>query len=325
MGGNKGWEKIKLNTTANPKNISKVLVLQGGVSEEKEVSDSTAESCIEALKRINLVVEAVSINSNNIHNLAEVIKSQNPDVIFNALHGGIGENGTIQGLFETLKIPYTHSGVLSSATAMDKFISKKIFKTSGLPVIEDLLLGGEEQLHEVPFEPPFVIKPNSGGSSVGIHFIKVEEQIEEVGRIVTDQDREYILEKYIPGRELTVAVLNGKPLTVTDIITDDWYNYDAKYKNGGSEHIVPADIPQEIFDLCINYAVTAHNTLGCRGITRSDFRWNEKNGKEGLYILELNTQPGMTKTSLVPEQAKYIGLDLQYICLELIKDASCNK
>ena len=325
MGGNKGWEKIKLNTTANPKNISKVLVLQGGVSEEKEVSDSTAESCIEALKRINLDVEAVSINSNNIHDLAEVIKSQNPDVIFNALHGGIGENGTIQGLFETLKIPYTHSGVLSSATAMDKFISKKIFKSSGLPVIEDLLLGGEEQLHQIPFAPPFVIKPNSGGSSVGIHFIKFEEQIEEVGRIVADQDREYLLEKYIPGRELTVAVLNGRPLTVTDIVTDDWYNYDAKYKNGGSEHIVPADIPQEIFDLCINYAVTAHNSLGCRGITRSDFRWNEKNGKEGLYILELNTQPGMTKTSLVPEQAKYVGLDLQYICLELIKDASCNK
>ncbi len=325
MGGNKGWEKIKLNTTVNPKNIFKVLVLQGGVSEEKEVSDSTAESCIEALKRINLDVDAVSINSNNIHDLAEVIKSQNPDIIFNALHGGMGENGTIQGLFETLKIPYTHSGVLSSATAMDKFISKKIFKSSGLPVIEDLLLGREEQLHQIPFAPPFVIKPNSGGSSVGIHFIKFKKQIEEVGRIIADQDREYLAEKYIPGRELTVAVLNGRPLTVTDIVTDDWYNYDAKYKNGGSEHIVPADIPQEIFDLCINYAVTAHNTLGCRGITRSDFRWNEKNGKEGLYILELNTQPGMTKTSLVPEQAKFIGLDLQYICLELIKDASCNK
>ena len=325
MGGNTGWEKIKLSTTANPKNISKVLVLQGGISEEKEVSDSTAKSCIEALKRINLDVDAVSISSNNIHDLAEVIKSQKPDIIFNALHGGMGENGTIQGLFETLKIPYTHSGVLSSATAMDKFISKKIFKSSGLPVIEDLLLGGEEQLHQIPFGPPCVIKPNSGGSSVGIHLIKLKEQIEEVGRIVADQDREYILEKYIPGRELTVAVLNGRPLTVTDIITDDWYNYDAKYKNGGSEHIVPADIPQEIFDLCINYAVTAHNTLGCRGITRSDFRWNEKNGKEGLYILELNTQPGMTKTSLVPEQAKYVGLDLQDICLELIKDASCNK
>ena len=325
MGGNKGWEKIKLNTTANPKNISKVLVLQGGVSEEKEVSDSTAESCIEALERKNLVVEAVSVNSNNIHNLAEVIKSQNPDVIFNALHGGIGENGTIQGLFETLKIPYTHSGVLSSATAMDKFISKKIFKTSGLPVIEDLLLRGEEQLHEVPFAPPFVIKPNSGGSSVGIHFIKFEEQIEEVRRFVTDQDREYLLEKYVPGRELTVAVLNGRPLTVTDIVTDEWYNYDAKYRNGGSEHIVPADIPQEIFDLCINYAVKAHHSLGCRGVTRSDFRWNAKNGKKGLYILELNTQPGMTKTSLVPEQAKYVDLDLQDLCLELIKDASINK
>ena len=276
--------EISLTRIIKPKNITKVVVLHGGISEEKEVSNSTAESCIEALKSMEFDVEALSVESANLHDLAEIIKFKNPDVMFNALHGGIGENGTIQGLFETLGIPYTHSGVLSSAIAMDKFISKKIFKSSGLPVIEDLLLGGEEQLDQIPFAPPFVIKPNSGGSSVGIHFIKFEEQIEEVRRFVTDQDREYLLEKYIPGRDLTVAVLNGRPLTVTDIVTDDWYNYDAKYKSGGSEHIVPADIPQEIFDLCINYAVTAHNTLGCRGITRSDFRWNEKNGKEGLYL-----------------------------------------
>ncbi len=325
MGGYKGWEKIELITTFKARDTTKVLLLQGGVSDEKEVSDSTAESCIEALKRIQLDVSAVSINSNNLSDLAEVIKSQNPDIIFNALHGGIGENGTIQGLFETLKIPYTHSGVLSSAMAMDKFMSKKIFKTSGLPVIEDLLLVGEEQARGIPLTPPFVIKPNNGGSSVGIHFIKFEEQIEEIIRFVKDQDREYLMEKYIPGRELTVAVLNGRPLTVTDIITDDWYSYDAKYKRDGSKHIIPADIPQEIFELCINYAVRAHNSLGCRGVTRSDFRWNEKNGKEGLYILELNTQPGMTPTSLVPEQAKYVGLDLQHLCAELIKDASCNK
>ena len=145
--------EINLTRIVKPKNISKVLVLQGGVSEEKEVSDSTAESCIDALKRINLDVDAVSISSNNIYNLAKVIKSQNPDVIFNALHGGIGENGTIQGLFETLKIPYTHSGVLSSAIAMDKFISKKIFKSSGLPVIEDLLLNGKDQLKGMPIAP----------------------------------------------------------------------------------------------------------------------------------------------------------------------------
>ena len=325
MGGNKGWEKIRLNTIVNPQNISKVLVLQGGVSEEKEVSDSTAESCIDALKRTKFDVEAVNINSANIYELAEIVNNKNPDVIFNALHGGIGEDGTIQGLFEILRIPYTHSGVLSSAMAMDKFISKKIFKAYGLPVIEDLLLGGQDQLKGVPFAPPFVIKPNNGGSSVGIHFIRCKKEIEKVARLGALLDRRYLLEKYIPGRELTVAVLNGRPLTVTDIVTDDWYNYDAKYKTGGSRHIIPADIPQEIFELCINYAVKAHHSLGCRGVTRSDFRWNEKKGKEGLYILELNTQPGMTKTSLVPEQAKYVGLDLQYLCLELIKDASCNK
>ena len=308
-----------------PKNISKVLVLQGGVSEEKEVSNSTAESCIEAIKRVGFTVEALSINSANMHELAEIVKAKNPDVIFNALHGGIGENGTLQGLFETIRIPYTHSGVLSSALAMDKFISKKIFKASGLPVIEDLLLKGEDQLKSIPIAPPFVIKPNNGGSSVGVQFIRHKEQIDEVGTVYEYHDREYLLEKYIPGRELTVAVLNGRPLTVTDIVTDDWYNYDAKYKNGGSKHVVPANIPKDIFKLCISYAVKAHQSLGCRGVTRSDFRWNEKEGKEGVYILELNTQPGMTKTSLVPEQAKYVGLDLQHICLELIKDASCNK
>ena len=318
-------ERISLTIIVKPKNISKVLVLQGGVSEEKEVSNSTAESCIEAIKRINFDVESLGVNSANMHELAEVVKAKNPDVIFNALHGGIGENGTIQGLLETIRIPYTHSGVLSSALAMDKFISKKIFKASGLPVIEDLLLKEGDQLKSIPIGPPFVIKPNNGGSSVGVQFIRNKEQIDEVGTVDAYHDREYLLEKYIPGRELTVAVLNGRPLTVTDIVTDDWYNYDAKYKNGGSRHVVPANIPKDIFELCINYAVRAHQCLGCRGVTRSDFRWNEKEGKEGIYILELNTQPGMTKTSLVPEQAKYVGLDLQHICLELIKDASCNK
>ena len=317
--------EINLTRIVKPKTFSKVLVLQGGVSEEKEVSNSTAASCIDALKRIKFDVEALSINSTNMHNLAEVVKLKNPDVIFNALHGGIGENGTIQGLFETLKIPYTHSGVLSSSIAMDKFISKKIFKSSGLPVIEDLLLNGEDLLKGMPIAPPFVIKPNNGGSSVGIQFIRHKEQIDDVRTVQADEDKKYLLEKYIPGRELTVAVLNGKPLTVTDIVTDDWYNYDAKYRNGGSEHIIPANIPQDIFQLCISYAVRAHHSLACRGVTRSDFRWNEKKGKAGLYILELNTQPGMTQTSLVPEQAKYVGLDLQHLCLELVKDASCNK
>ncbi len=325
MGGNKGREKISLIETINSKNISKVLVLQGGVSEEKEVSDLTAESCIEALEKASFDVEALSIDTRNINELAELVKSKNPDVIFNALHGGRGEDGSIQGIFEMLRIPYTHSGVLSSAMAMDKFISKKIFKASGLPVIEGLLINSGNQIKEISLNPPFVVKPNDGGSSVGVHFIRYKEEIEEVRDFGKLLDRRYLLEKYIPGRELTVAVLNGRPLTVTDIVTEDWYDYDAKYKTGGSKHIIPADVPKEIFDLCIDYAVRAHHCLGCRGVTRSDFRWNEKKGKEGLFILELNAQPGMTKTSLVPEQARYVGLDLQYLCSELIKDASCNK
>ena len=181
----------------------------------------------------------------------------------------------------------------------------KIFKTYGLPVIEDKLLYAEDELNGIPIKPPFVINPNNVGSSVGVQFIRHKDQIEELRTLYGHKDREHLLEKYIPGLELTVAVLNGRPLTVTDIVTDDWYNYDAKYRNGGSKHVIPANIPKDIFELCTSYAVTAHHSLGCRGITRSDFRWNEEEGKEGLYILELNTQPGMTKTSLVPEQAKY--------------------
>jgi len=317
--------EISLTRIIKPKNISKVAVLHGGTSEEKEVSNSTAESCIDAIEKIGFDVEALSVDSTNMQDLADFIKVKNPDVIFNALHGGIGENGTIQGLFEALNIPYTHSGVLSSAIAMDKFISKKIFKTFGLPVVEDQLLNAKNELNGILIKPPFVIKPNNGGSSVGIRFIKHTEQIEELNALYGHKDREYLVEKYIPGRELTVAVLNGRPLTVTDIVTDDWYNYDAKYRNGGSKHVIPANIPKDIFELCLSYAVKAHQSLGCRGVTRSDFRWNEEKGKEGLYILELNTQPGMTKTSLVPEQAKYVGLDLPQLCLDLIKDASCNK
>ena len=252
MGGNKGREKISLIETINSKNISKVLVLQGGVSEEKEVSDLTAESCIEALEKASFDVEALSLDSGNINKLAELVKSKNPDVIFNALHGGAGEDGSIQGVFETLKIPYTHSGVLSSAIAMDKFISKKLFKASGLPVIEDRLLNSRDQLKRIPLIPPFVIKPNNGGSSVGVHFIRHEKEIKDVREFDTQLDRRYILEKYIPGRELTVTVLNGRPLTVTDILTEDWYDYDAKYKTGGSKHVIPADVPKEIFDLCLS-------------------------------------------------------------------------
>ena len=314
-----------MSVTFNQKSNSKILVVQGGISEENEVSDLTAKSCIDALKKRKLEVESLSIDATNIDRLSEIIKSINPDIIFNALHGGFGEDGTIQGLFETLGIPYTHSGVLASSIAMNKYISKKVFRTEGLPVIEDVLLTNGNLLKSIPFSPPFVIKPNNGGSSVGIRFIKNDEQGDYLKLIESKLDKNYLLEKYIPGRELTVAVLNGKPLTVTDIVTDEWYNYDAKYKTGGSKHITPADIPTDIFDRCTDYAVKAHEALGCRGVTRSDFRWNKKQGKDGLYILELNTQPGMTATSLVPEQGKYVGLELEDLCLELINDASCNK
>ena len=246
--------EINLTRIIRPKNISKVVVLHGGVSEEKEVSNSTAESCIEALEKIEFNVEALSVDSANMHDLAEIIKIKNPDVIFNALHGGVGENGTIQGLLEILRIPYTHSGVVSSAIAMDKFISKKIFKTSGLPVIEDQLLNAEDELSGIPIKPPFVIKPNNGGSSVGIRFIRNKEQIEEMRTLCGHKDREYLLEKYIPGREIQAAILGNKKLGIIELKPKrKFYDYEAKYNSKAkTKHIIPVDLTKKKFSELMN-------------------------------------------------------------------------
>ncbi|OUX44665.1 hypothetical protein CBE37_00910 [bacterium TMED277] len=303
---------------------TKVLILKGGISDESKVSEATARSCSNALRERELKVLEIAVEVENLPNLASEIRTLKPDVIFNALHGGIGENGVIQGLLETLRVPYTHSGVSASSIAMNKSISKKIFLSQNLPVIKGIFIKNANLSQEIPIQPPFVIKPNDGGSSVGVSFINNMDELDAIaGRL--EKGTDYLLEKYVPGRELSVSVLDNKPLTVTDIITDKWYSYEAKYSPGGSIHRLPANIPKNIFEHCMDCAVKAHTSLGCRGISRTDFRWDEEKGIKGLCILEINTQPGMTETSLVPEQAKYRGIEFPELCLNLLKDASYNK
>ena len=207
---------------------TKVVVLKGGISDESKVSEATAKSCANALREKELKVLEIAVEEGNLPNLASEIRKLKPDVIFNALHGGVGENGVIQGLLETLKVPYTHSGVSASSIAMNKSLSKKIFLSQKLPVIKGVLLKDANQGEEIQIKPPYVIKPNDGGSSVGVCFIN---SMEEFNSIISKLDKktDYLVEKYVPGRELSVSVLNNEPLTVTDIITDEWYSYDAKY------------------------------------------------------------------------------------------------
>ncbi len=298
----------------------KVAILTGGCSSEREVSLSTGEACSNALYNLGYDVQTIDTKYNYIEELMKL----KPDVVFNALHGHHGEDGIIQGVLETMKIPYTHSGVLASSIAMDKNLAKIFFKDSGIPVTEHLVLDQGFSANEIPFPFPYVIKPVNGGSSVGVKIFRNHDDL-LINKNFGNDNKQYLVEPYIPGRELTVATMGNKSLTVTDILSEEWYDYEAKYKIGGSKHIVPASIPEHIKKLCLHYALIAHEKLGCRGVTRTDFRWNEKLGTKGLFVLELNTQPGMTPTSLVPEQANYVGMSFEELCEWLIKDASYDK
>ncbi len=294
----------------------RIALVKGGESSEKDVSLASAEQCASALRDVGYEVVDVYAGCNLVTHL----KSEKPDIIFNALHGGWGEDGTIQGCFEWLRIPYTHSGVLASALAMNKNKAREIFKYQGLPVPRGVLLESKRVYRKHPLEVPYVVKPNNEGSSLGVKIIRSqEEQIKDMSNLPDH----VLVEEFIPGRELTVSVMNKKPLTVTEIISPGWYDYDAKYKVGGSSHIVPADIPADVRDACLNYSLLAHNALGCKGLTRTDFRWNDTLGIEGLFVLELNTQPGMTPTSLAPEQAKVCGISFAELCEWIVEDASC--
>ena len=296
-----------------------MAVLMGGPGAERAVSLSTGQECATALRQAGYSVVEIDAGPDLVNELTLA----DPDVVFNALHGRWGEDGCVQGVLEWMKLPYTHSGVLCSALVMDKEKTKDVFRGVGLPVVDSLLMAREDLAGAHPMPLPYVIKPNNEGSSVGVYLVDLG--AEAPPELSADMPDMVMVEAFAPGRELTTTVVGDRALTVTDILTNTWYDYDAKYAEGGSKHVVPAELPEDIFQACLEYALKAHAVLGCRGISRTDFRWDETRGLAGLILLETNTQPGMTPTSLSPEQATAVGIPFPELCRFLVEDASCNR
>lgn len=298
---------------------ARIAVLKGGRSAEREVSLVSGRECASALRREGYDVVEIDADAE----LAAALRRAAPDVVFNALHGRWGEDGCVQGLLEWLGLPYTHSGVLASALAMDKPRAKQIFAAVGLPVARGLTAPRDEVRRAHPMDPPYVVKPANEGSSVGVYL--VHENANAPAQLAQDMPEIVMVEEFIPGRELTTTVMGDRALAVTDILAEGWYDYHAKYSPGGSRHIVPAEIPTQITEACLDYARCAHDALGCRGVSRTDFRWDERRGLDGLHVLETNTQPGMTPTSLAPEQAAHCGMTFGTLVRWMVEDASCAR
>lgn len=297
----------------------KVAVLMGGPSAEREVSLVSGRECATALRAAGYEVIEVDAGPD----LATRLAGLAPDLCFNALHGRWGEDGCVQGLLEWLRIPYTHSGVLASALAMDKTRAKDAYRAADLPVVASVIASADDVRARHVMEPPYVVKPNNEGSSVGIYI--VGEGANGPAQLPADAPPTLMVEAYVKGRELTVSVLGDHALGVTEIIAEGWYDYHAKYAPGGSRHVIPADIPADVTAACLDYALRAHQALGCRGLSRTDFRWDDSMGLDGLILLETNTQPGMTPTSLAPEQAAAQGMSFADLCDWIAKDASCDR
>jgi D-alanine-D-alanine ligase len=299
-----------------------VTVLMGGWSAEREVSLASGAACAEALTDAGYKVTRIDVK-HDLNGLIEALTPA-PDVVFNALHGRYGEDGRIQSLLDILGIPYTHSGVLASALAMDKQTAKTLFEAHGIPCPKGRLISLSAEADTLPLEPPFVVKPNSEGSSVGVKIVKPGGN-----RIVFDDwpyGDEALVEQYIAGRELTVAVMGDQALGVTELRPHTgFYDYKAKYTDGETTHLCPAPVPDKIAEQAMDYAVTAHHALGCRGVSRADFRYDDTDGSTGqLYMLEVNTQPGMTPLSLVPEQAAASGIGMSDLVGWMVENATCD-
>ena len=301
------------------KTLPKVAVIMGGLSVEREVSLSSGRECAAALREMDYDVIAIDAGPD----IAERLTEASPDVVFNALHGRWGEDGCVQGILEWLRIPYSHSGVLASALAMDKTRAKAAFAEAGIPVADGGLFSRRAINSGHVMAPPYVVKPNNEGSSVGVHI--VPDRANRPPEIADDMPETLMVEAYVAGRELTVTVMGDKALCVTEIVTDGWYDYNAKYAQGASRHELPANVPDAITEACLAHAETAREVLGCRGVSRIDYRWDESKDMQGLFALEANTQPGMTSTSLVPEQAVHLGTSFPDLCDWIVKDASCDR
>jgi D-alanine-D-alanine ligase len=300
-----------------------ITVLMGGISAEREVSLKSGKACAKALKELGYNVKTLDAAGNFIHKLI----NNKPDKVFNALHGRFGEDGSIQGVLEHLKIPYTHSGILSSAVAMDKLTSKKIFKEANINTPKYEIIHSLNDFNRSSIQYPKVIKPNNEGSSVDVYVLNKKKNKNK--NLINKLLKKYsflILEKYIPGREIQVAVMGDKAIGAIEIIPSRlFYDYTAKYSSTAkTKHIIPVTMNKKDYHDILKVALYAHKVLGCKGITRSDFRFNEKDKKK-IYILETNTQPGMTNLSLVPEIANYYGLTFNKLVKWIIEDASLKR
>jgi len=303
-----------------------VAVLMGGWASERDVSLWSGKACANGLRNAGHNVTEVDVD----RNVGSVLRELNPDVAFNALHGPYGEDGLIQGVLEFLNIPYTHSGVLASALAMDKQKAKKIAKAAHIPVAESVLIDRFEAAKEHPMKPPYVIKPVAEGSSFGVLIVKEDAMHppQELTRDDWPYGEHLMAERFVGGRELTCSVMGDVALGVTEIQTETekFYDFDAKYSEGGSNHIIPAEIKPNIYQEILKLSLKAHEVMGCRGVTRSDFRLDDGlMGTGELVWLEINTQPGMTATSLLPEQAAYAGHSWEELLSWIVEDASCNR
>jgi D-alanine-D-alanine ligase len=298
-----------------------VAVVMGGWSSERDVSLVTGQAVASALRRLDYQVSDIDASTE----LAQQLKDVQPEVIFNALHGPWGEDGCVQGIFEVLNIPYTHSGVLASAVAMDKPMAKKVFRQVGIPCAEHKIVTYEELSQSDPLTRPYVAKPINEGSSVGVQIIQVGDNGPTRPVETADSACKVMIEQYVPGRELACGVIDGRALGITELIPKSgFYDYEAKYSDGLTDHVLPANLPEGIYAKAQEYAALAHNELQCRGISRVDFRYDDTLKDPGdLFILEINTQPGMTPLSLVPEMAAHDGMDFDALVDWMVEDASC--
>ena len=299
-----------------------VAVLMGGWSAEREVSLSSGNGVADALEKNGHQVSRVDMD----RNIALILDGIRPDIVFNALHGVPGEDGTVQGMLDLMQIPYTHSGLATSVIAIDKELTKQQLVPAGIPMPKGTIVASASLYEGDPLPRPYVLKPVNEGSSVGVAIVSDDSNYgNPISRDATGPWQEFdelLAEPFIKGRELTTAVLGGKALCVTELKTaQGFYDYDAKYTEGLTEHVCPADIPEEIEKLCLDYALRAHQILGCKGTSRTDFRWDDEQGAAGLFVLESNTQPGMTPLSLVPEQAKQVGISYEQLVEIIVREA----
>lgn len=304
-----------------------VAVLKGGLSSERQVSLWSGEQCAAALRDAGYRTTEVDVTADGAPRLAQTLAGIGPDVVFNALHGKFGEDGTVQGLLEVMRLPYTHSGVLASALAMNKDRAKTVMAAAGIPVAAGRLVHRTEaaQAHALP--RPYVLKPVDGGSSVGVLIVRedMEHPPQELWSSAWEHGEWLLAERFVAGLELTCAVMGDTPLGVIEIVQDNrFYDYEAKYAPGGSSHIFPARIKENIYHDVQKLSLMAHRSLGCRGVTRSDFRYDAE-GTGELVCLEVNTQPGMTRTSLVPELAGHAGHSFPELVRWMVEDASCDR